>query len=188
MKPRTAPTTMNTVPSGRLDVRMKGAPAVGGTEGATMTNAPDRVGSPLGSAPPSVAELPPVMTGTEPVVAPDDPEPVMTTVGEGPVDVAPVDFTLLEFVVFPSAEVGPVDVAAAADVCFVADCVSSVVAAVSADLAAAWEDKAFERLGSAVSAAVDIAKREIAAAESNGNREKRMMGIYNDCIRALRIE
>jgi len=67
-KPRMAPTTMKTVPSGREEVRMNGASAVGGTDGATIENAPERVGRPEGSAPPDVADDPPVMTGMEPLI------------------------------------------------------------------------------------------------------------------------
>lgn len=55
--PRTAPTQMKTVPSGRFDFCMYGAFDVGGTEGAGYLNPPGRVGRPLGSPASSVEEL-----------------------------------------------------------------------------------------------------------------------------------
>jgi hypothetical protein len=58
---------MNTVPSGMFEVCMNGAFAVGGTEAATIMNAPDNVGRPMGRAPPPVAEEPPVIVGGAPV-------------------------------------------------------------------------------------------------------------------------
>jgi hypothetical protein len=80
MKPRMAPTTIKTVPSGSLLVCMYGALAVGGTEGATITYAPDRVGRPV-KAPSAVAVVP-VMTGADVDTPPVVPEPVITTVDE----------------------------------------------------------------------------------------------------------
>ena len=77
-----APTAMKTVPSGRLLVCMYGALAVGGTEGGTITYAPESVGSPVGRAPPVVAVFPPVITGIDPDVAADEPDPVITTVDD----------------------------------------------------------------------------------------------------------
>lgn len=152
-KPRIAPTTMKTVPSGRFDTCMKGASAVGGTEGATIWNAPESVGSPEGRAPPLVAVPPPVMLGTVPDVA-ADPEPVILAVGEGPVDVLVILFALVESVL--SAEV-----------------VLSILAVAltdSADLDAACELRAFERFGRVEDAAeADIANSEMAAADRSGN-------------------
>src|SRR4051794_33770794 len=87
--PSMAPTTINTVPSGRLEVRINGASAVGGTEGATILNAPERVGRPV-SAPPVVAVPPPVIEipGTVPPVGAASPPPVITPVGDGPLFIA----------------------------------------------------------------------------------------------------
>lgn len=76
MKPRMAPTTMKTVPSGRLLVCMYGAFAVGGTDGATTTYPPDKVGNPVRA--PSLLAVVPVMTGAV-EACPDVPDPVMTT-------------------------------------------------------------------------------------------------------------
>lgn len=73
------PTTMKTVPSGRLDVCIYGAFDVGGTEGATIMYSPVIEGRPVGRAPPLVAEEPPVIVGIEPVAEADEPEPVITT-------------------------------------------------------------------------------------------------------------
>lgn len=77
MKPRIAPTTMKTVPSGKLLVCMKGALAVGGTDGATIWYAPDSVGRPV-KAPSAVAVVP-VITGADVATPPVVPEPVITT-------------------------------------------------------------------------------------------------------------
>jgi hypothetical protein len=63
--PRTAPTTMKTVPSGRLDCCINGALFVGGTLAAGyvgITPGPVKVGNPVNSSPP-VACGPPVMVG-----------------------------------------------------------------------------------------------------------------------------
>jgi hypothetical protein len=82
MNPRIAPTAMKTVPSGRLLCCMKGAFCVGGTDGATIENAPLNVGKfvgSVGSAPLSVPDDPPVMTGMDSVLVPVDPTPVITT-------------------------------------------------------------------------------------------------------------
>lgn len=64
MKPRMAPTTMKTVPSGRLLCCMKGALAVGGTDAVTGWIAPDSLGRPVRAPPVVTAD--PVM-----LVAPD---------------------------------------------------------------------------------------------------------------------
>jgi len=164
MNPRTAPTTINTVPSGREEVRMNGASAVGGTVGATTLNAPERVGRPV-SAPPAVCVPPPVIeiAGTDPVVAAADPPPVIFPVGDGPVDV-PVILLVPELV---GAEV-----------------------AVSADFSDACDDNASDRFGgpSAVCCAnVENANRDMAAAESSGNRENfivRGLVCLNECVPA----
>jgi hypothetical protein len=67
MKPRMAPTTMKTVPSGRLLCCMKGAWAVSGTMGVTITPTPVNVGRLVGS------------DGRPPAFVPaaDDPNPVI---------------------------------------------------------------------------------------------------------------
>jgi hypothetical protein len=83
MNPSRAPTTMKTVPSGSLLRCIKGASAVGGTEGATITYPPVNVGNPETNAPTLVADEP-VMTA--PVACPVVLEPVITT----PVDAVPV--------------------------------------------------------------------------------------------------
>jgi hypothetical protein len=70
---------MKTVPSGRFETCMYGAPAVGGTEGATILKTPAIVGRPVGKAPPVVSEFPPVIVGTAPVAAAEEPKPVMMT-------------------------------------------------------------------------------------------------------------
>lgn len=54
-KPKKAPTTINTVPSGRLDCCIKGALEVSGTTGVTIDTAPDKVGRPVD--PTAVCEL-----------------------------------------------------------------------------------------------------------------------------------
>lgn len=77
MNPRIAPTTMNTVPSGNLLTCMYGALAVGGTDGATIVYAPDKVGRLVGRA---VLPVPvPVIDGIVPVSDIVEP-PVMLTV------------------------------------------------------------------------------------------------------------
>jgi hypothetical protein len=76
---------MKTVPSGRVEVCMYGALAVGGTEGATIWYWPDSVGRPDGRAPPSVEVAVPVMEGTVPVFESVEP-PVMTAVVGAAVD------------------------------------------------------------------------------------------------------
>jgi hypothetical protein len=68
MNPSIAPTAMKTVPSGRGLCCMKGAFWVGGTEGATILNAPVNVGrfvGSTGSVPLFVSDDPPVMTGID---------------------------------------------------------------------------------------------------------------------------
>jgi hypothetical protein len=77
-KPRMAPTTMKTVPSGRVETCMYGAFDVGGTEGATILYSPVIDGRPV-RAPPVVAELPPVIVGMVPVADTEEP-PVIATV------------------------------------------------------------------------------------------------------------
>jgi len=144
-KPRMAPTTMKTVPSGREEICMNGASAVGGTVGATILNAPARVGRPV-RAPPSVFVPPPVIEigGTDPVGA-ADPEPVIFAVGDGPLELAP-PVVLVPLVLS--------------------------LLAVSADLDCACDCNASERFGSLESCAyVENAKNERATAESSGNRE-----------------
>lgn len=68
---------MKTVPSGKLLVCKYGAPAVGGTDGATILKPPVSVGKPMvGGA--AVSLDPPVITGMLPVVAAPPPSPVIT--------------------------------------------------------------------------------------------------------------
>jgi hypothetical protein len=154
-----APTAMKTVPSGILETRINGASAVGGTDGATITNAPARVGRPLGRPPPSVALPPPVITGTDTDEA-ADPEPVILPVGEGPVDVAEV-FDAGWVVLDPSSP--DALVGSALPVCFAA----------AEDLEADCDDAALGREGRDLSvwAEAEYTKRVMAAVESNCNRE-----------------
>lgn len=83
---------------------MKGASLVGGTEGATIENAPDNVGR-LDGRPVSVLVVDaPVMVGIDCVFVPVVPEPVITTFEAVPVSVAfadPVFVAVAE--VFPPA-------------------------------------------------------------------------------------
>jgi hypothetical protein len=71
MKPRMAPTTMKTVPSGRLLCCMKGAWLVFGTMGVTILATPVNVGRLVGSDGRAPAFVP----------AADDPDPVMLGIG-----------------------------------------------------------------------------------------------------------
>lgn len=76
-KPRIAPTTMKTVPSGRLLVCMNGALDRFGTVTVKATTAPVRVGRPVRAA--SVVAEVPVIVGTVPEEA-AEPDPVIETV------------------------------------------------------------------------------------------------------------
>jgi hypothetical protein len=100
MKPRMAPTTMKTVPSGRWDTCMYGAPAVGGTEGAAIVNAPAMVGRSEGMALLMPVWPEPVIVGAAPVKTPEEP-PVMCAVVvciEVPVFASVVDAVFADFV------------------------------------------------------------------------------------------
>jgi hypothetical protein len=149
---------MKTVPSGRLETCMKGASAVGGTEGAIIWKAPESVGRPLGRPPPVVAVPAPVITGIDPVAVFDSPEPVMTPVGDGPVVVSSVPL------------------AAALSVALPVVCPASGEEAEAAEFAADRDASPFERFGSDVSSAANVAmvKKEIATTESSGIREDLM--------------
>lgn len=92
--PRMAPTTIKTVPSGRLDCCMNGAFFVGGTLAGGyvgMTPGPVRVGKPV-KPPPVVAPGPPVMetllvasvVTVDPVLLADDFSDVEEGVEEAP--------------------------------------------------------------------------------------------------------
>jgi hypothetical protein len=102
MKPRMAPTTMKTVPSGRVLCCMKGACLVSGTTGVTTVAIPVKVGRFDGSegrAPVSVPDVPPVMVGIGAVFVPVEP-PVIEIL-------EPVFVAALVFPVFVAAEVFP---------------------------------------------------------------------------------
>jgi hypothetical protein len=81
IKPRMAPTIIKTVPSGRFDCCINGASAVGGTEGATITKAPLRVGK-LVAPELSPDEPAPVIVGTLPVAEEEEEEPPPVIVTE----------------------------------------------------------------------------------------------------------
>ena len=143
-----APTTMKTVPSGRLEVRMNGASVVGGTEGATTTKAPARVGRFLGNL--FVPVDAPVIRAIDEAF---EPSPVTTNCDS---DAVPVAFA------FPLV----IDESSSFDF---------VAAAALDDCEASWEETASERSGSLVCADAIVMKRERAAAESSGKRVNRML-------------
>lgn len=118
------------------------------------------VGKSLGSPLPFDAD--PVITGIVPVVAAEEPPPVMVASGEGPV----------VFAVVPDAFVVPF---------------AEVASSVADVAAAACEDRASDRLGSEVSSAarVVMAKNESATAESSGSRENLMMQFICKCFGRL---
>jgi hypothetical protein len=156
MNPRMAPTTIKTVPSGRLLVCMYGALAVGGTEGETIENAPDKVGRPVSTPSVTAAFVVAAMLGTLVNPVADVPEPVIVT---------------------PAAELEPVPDPADALVGAVFE------ASVAVDIAEfdVGVSVAVERLGSAASDVVlsafePIAKRETATADvRSGNLLKSFM-------------
>lgn len=111
MKPSTAPTTMKTVPSGRLLVCINGAFFVDGTIGVTTVAIPVSVGRSVGRPAASVPVDPPVMLGTEAVSVPVEP-PVME-MADLPVPVVLAAAPVVAALVFPvvAADVLPVFVA-----------------------------------------------------------------------------
>jgi hypothetical protein len=152
MNPRMAPTTIKTVPSGRLLVCMYGALAVGGTEGETIEYAPDKVGRPVSTPSVSAAFVVVAMLGTLVNPVADVPEPVIVT---------------------PAADVEPVPADAAVEAVF-----EALVAVAEFDVGVSV---AVERLGSAapdvvLSAFEPIAKRETATADvSSGDLLRSLM-------------
>jgi hypothetical protein len=147
MNPRMAPTTIKTVPSGRLLVCMYGALAVGGTEGETIEYAPDKVGRPVSTPSVTAAFDVAAMLGTLVNLVADVPEPVIVT---------------------PAAELEPEPVPVPADA--VVEAVFEASAAVAFAEFDVGVSVAVERLGSAapdvvLSAFEPIAKRETATAD-----------------------
>jgi len=76
-KPKKAPTTMNTVPSGRLDCCIKGALEVSGTTGVTIDTPPDKVGRPVAPTSVLVGRDAVIETTLSVEVAPDELAPVV---------------------------------------------------------------------------------------------------------------
>lgn len=171
MKPRMAPTTMKTVPSGRLLVCMYGALAVGGTDGATITNAPDNVGRPVKAPPPAAAE-PPVIDGTE-MADPVEPDPVITIFGadDEPAAVVPDPLVGVVSVLWPEETGEAVEGAEAGEAVF--DVVPSV-ACVAVERLGSFDDCAFE----------PIARRETAIAEASSGVLRRSLIVKReiDCV------
>lgn len=159
MKPRMAPTTMKTVPSGRLLCCMKGAWLVFGTMGVTILPTPVNVGRLVGSDGRAPAFVP----------AADDPDPVI--VG-GAVFVPFVPLPVIE--IFAAVSAAPVAFAV-----FTEDFPFVCVA----------DDRLGRFVGAAPCADAPIVSSETASAvERSGVFRKSLMvkGLYNCCAKRSR--
>jgi len=156
--PRMAPTTMKTVPSGRVDGRMNGASAVGGTEGATITNAPAKVGRSLGSENTPV-DPPPVIMATEDIEEAEEPAPVMTGI---------VVFVFVSAAVVWAVLLVPVGVTVG---------LLSVAVGVLVDFAVLVLSDKFGSLEEVSCAEAVMANMEMATAESSGRCKNFMLSV-----------